>query len=112
MMAAGAEPDWKALAREGFPVYLRQQDADHLLAAVEWALAQPNLDLGPGLRKDLVEEAARRVERVFDLLRRFGAPNGDNIGVDTRLAIEMRALVAMGEENDELVAAAIEQSAG
>ena len=61
-----------------FPVSLSPQDADHLLAAVEWALNhmcgaanEVTLDeyLRPGLQRWAVEEAARKIEAVFDLAR-------------------------------------------
>lgn len=57
-----------------FAVRLTARDADHILALAEWALAQPALALGPGLRKPLAEEAVRKIESVADLARR---------GVDT-----------------------------
>ena len=55
---------------DDFPVKLNHADADHLLAAVEWAVNHPDLDLGPGLHSSGVERAARKIEAVADLERR------------------------------------------
>lgn len=52
-----------------FPVELRPQDADAILAALEAAL-NAELDFGPGIRSHNVEEAGRRIEAVADLARR------------------------------------------
>lgn len=53
-----------------FAVRLTERDADHLLAAIEWALNRGDLELGPGLRPAVLEEAARKIEAVADLARR------------------------------------------
>lgn len=54
----------------GFNVRLTHQDADHLLAAIEWALNAEGLVLGPGLHWQKVHEAASKIEAVADLERR------------------------------------------
>lgn len=57
---------------EGFPVMLRQQDTDAILAALEWALNQedPELELGPGIHRSMVVEAGRRIESAAEMDRR------------------------------------------
>lgn len=61
------------------PIKLSIQDADHLLAAVEWALGhdcnggenESTLDeyIAPGLRRWPIEEAARKIESVAAMQR-------------------------------------------
>ncbi len=55
---------------DDFNVRLSHADADHILAALEWAHNHPDLDLGPGLHRTGVERAGRKIESVADLARR------------------------------------------
>lgn len=50
-------------------VELRPVDADSLLAALEWAVNHPDLNMGPGLHRGGAIEAGRRIEAVADLHR-------------------------------------------
>lgn len=51
-------------------IKLRPVDADSLLAALEWAVNHPDLNMGPGLHREGAIEAGRRIEAVADLYRR------------------------------------------
>jgi hypothetical protein len=53
-----------------FTVKLAPVDADSLLAALEWALNHPDLEMGPGLHRSGAERAGRKIESVADLHRR------------------------------------------
>jgi hypothetical protein len=95
-----------------FNVKLSLGDADHILAALEWALSQPflivcecgerhqrKLDLGPGLRESGVERAGRKIEAVADLARQ-----GINAQTTARAAVAaydaQYGTRPMGEQHD------------
>lgn len=65
-------------------VHLRAVDADSLLAALEWAVNHPDLEMGPGLHVAGAVEAGRRIEAVADLHRR-GVSDFAVIGVVPQL---------------------------
>lgn len=65
-------------------VELRPVDADSLLAALEWAVNHPDLDMGSGLHREGAIEAGRRIESVADL-HRFGVDQFSVIGTVPQL---------------------------